>query len=146
MTVISLADIIETIQGVIGQITMVIRFLARFSILARPVILASSIASTRFRRIREVVVLKTLGATRNRIAQVFSVEFPVLGLLADRVGAAFANLLARILLHRMEVVYHPDMHGTSVAFSATAVLARATGWFASFRMLGQKPLEVLREE
>jgi putative ABC transport system permease protein len=146
VTVINIADIIDTIQGVIDQITIVIRFLAGFSILSGLVILASSIASTRFRRIREVVVLKTLGATRNRIAAVFSVEFVVLGLLAGAVGAAFANMLSEILLHRMDVVFHPGSAGTIVAVLGTAVLAVATGWIASFRLLGQKPLEVLREE
>jgi putative ABC transport system permease protein len=146
VTVINIADIIDTIQGVIDQITIVIRFLAGFSILSGLVILASSIASTRFRRIREVVVLKTLGATRNRIAAVFSVEFLVLGLLAGAVGAIFANLLSWLLLHRMEVVFHPAKGGTIVAVFGTALLAVATGWIASFRLLGQKPLEVLREE
>jgi len=146
ITVISLADILQTVQDVVGHITLVIRFLAGFSILAGAVILASSIASTRFRRIKEVVVLKTLGATRVRIAQVFSVEFAVLGLLAGAVGAVFANLLARILLHRMQVTYHWNFSGSVVAVIATAALATITGWVASFRILGQKPLEVLREE
>ena len=91
VTVINIADILQTIQGVVDQITMVIRFLAGFSILSGLIILASSIASTRFRRIREVVVLKTLGATRNRIATVFSVEFVVLGLLAGAVGTAICD-------------------------------------------------------
>jgi len=146
ITVVSLADILETIQGVMGHITLVIRFLAGFSILAGAVILASSVASTRFRRIREVVVLKTLGATRSRIAQVFSVEFAVLGLLAGVVGAVFANLLARILLHRMQVTYSLDWRGALITVVATILLAVVTGWAASYRILGQKPLEVLREE
>ena len=146
VTVINLADILQTIQDVVDHITLVIRFLAGFSILSGAIILASSVASTRFRRIREVVVLKTLGATRGRIAQVFSVEFIVLGLLSGLVGAIFANLLARILLHRMDVPYRINWPGSSLAILATAALATVTGWVASFRLLGQKPLEVLREE
>jgi len=146
VTVINIADILQTITGVVDQITIVIRFLAGFSILSGLIILASSIASTRFRRIREVVVLKTLGATRNRIATVFSVEFVVLGLLAGAVGALFANVLSRILLHRMDVVFQRDVRGSLTAVAGTAVLAVATGWIASFHILGQKPLEVLREE
>jgi putative ABC transport system permease protein len=146
VTVINIADILETVQGVVRQITMVIRFLATFSILSGAIILASSVASTRFRRIREVVVLKTLGATRNRIGAVFSIEFLVLGLLAGAVGAVFANLLTRVLLHKMEVPFHREDLASVLAVFATAVLATATGWIASFRILGQKPLEVLREE
>jgi putative ABC transport system permease protein len=146
VTVIDIADVIETIQGVVQQITVVVRFLAAFSILSGAVILASSIASTHFRRIREVVVLKTLGAKRNHIAAVFSVEFIVLGLLAGFVGVIFANLLSRVLLHRLDVAFHVEWLATAVALVGTAVLATVTGWVASFRILGQKPLQVLREE
>jgi putative ABC transport system permease protein len=146
VTVINIADILQTITSVVDQITIVIRFLAGFSILSGLVILASSVASTRFRRMREVVVLKTLGATRNRIATVFSVEFVVLGLLAGAVGTLFANVLSRILLHRMDVVFQRDLRGSLTAVVGTAVLAVVTGWIACFRLLGQKPLEVLREE
>jgi putative ABC transport system permease protein len=146
VTVINIADVIETIQGVVQQITIVVRFLAAFSILAGAVILASSIASTQFRRVREVVVLKTLGAKRNHIAAVFSVEFIVLGLLAGFVGVIFANLLSRVLLHRLDVAFHIEWLATAIALVGTAILATATGWVASFRMLGQKPLQVLREE
>jgi putative ABC transport system permease protein len=146
VTVINIADVIETIQGVVQQITIVVRFLAAFSILAGAVILASSIASTQFRRVREVVVLKTLGAKRNHIAAVFSVEFVVLGLLAGFVGVIFANLLSRVLLHRLDVAFHIEWLATAIALVGTAVLATVTGWAASFRILGQKPLQVLREE
>jgi putative ABC transport system permease protein len=146
ITVINIADVIETIQGVVQQITVVVRFLAAFSILSGAVILASSIASTHFRRVREVVVLKTLGAKRNHIVAVFSVEFMVLGLLAGLVGVIFANLLSRVLLHRLDVAFHIEWLATSIALIGTAVLATVTGWVASFRILGQKPLQVLREE
>ena len=146
VTAINIADILETIQQVVGQITIVIRFLAGFSILSGMVILASSIASTRFRRVREVVVLKTLGATRPRIAGVFSIEFIVLGLLAGLAGALFANGLSRILCHIADVPFVSDGRANMTGVLLTAALAVVTGWIASFRILGQKPLEVLREE
>ncbi len=146
VTVINIADVIETVQGVVQQITVVVRFLAAFSILSGAVILASSIASTHFRRVREVVVLKTLGAKRDHIAAVFSVEFIVLGLLAGLVGVIFANLLTRILLHQLDVRFHMEWLATGIALVGTAVLATVTGWAASYRILGQKPLQILREE
>jgi len=146
VTVINLADVLDRIESVVNQITFVIRFLAGFSIFAGLMILASSIASTRFRRTREAVVLKTLGATRGRIIRIFSVEFSVLGLLAGTVGAVFANLLTRVLLHKLEAQWHLEWGATLIALVGTAVLATATGWVASYRILGLRPLEVLREE
>jgi putative ABC transport system permease protein len=146
ISVINLADVLERIESVVDQITFVVRFLAGFSIFAGLMILASSIASTRFRRMREAVVLKTLGATRMRIVRTFSVEFSVLGLLAGSVGVVFANILTRVLLRKLEVGFHIEWTATLVALVGTAVLATATGWIASYRILGLRPLEVLREE
>ncbi|HKF49788.1 MAG TPA: FtsX-like permease family protein [Terracidiphilus sp.] len=146
VTVINLADVLQRIESVVDQVTFVIHFLAGFSIFAGLTILASSIASTRFRRMREAVVLKTLGATRMRIVRTFSVEFSFLGLLAGMVGVLFANLLTRVLLHRMDISFHIQWSATAVALIGTAILATATGWIASYRILGLRPLEVLREE
>jgi putative ABC transport system permease protein len=146
VTVINVAQALETVRSVVIQITYVIQFLAAFSIFAGVIILASSIAGTRYRRIREVVVLKTLGATRRRIATVFSIEFAVLGLVAGVVGISFANVIARVLLTKLTVAYHFQWMWTVGGLLGTAALTVATGWLASHRILGRKPLEVLREE
>jgi putative ABC transport system permease protein len=146
VTVINVADVLQRVESVVDQITIVIRLLAGFSILAGLMILASSIASTRFRRMQEAVVLKTLGATRMRIVRTFSVEFSVLGLLAGAVGVIFANLLTRILLRRLDVGFYFEWSAALIALAGTALLATATGWIASYRILGLRPLEVLREE
>jgi len=146
VTVINIADVLQRIEGVVDQITVVVRLLAAFSILAGLMILASSVAGTRFRRMQEAVVLKTLGATRMRIVRTFSVEFCLLGLLGGAVGVVFANLLTRVLLHRLEVGFHVSWGATLAALAGTAALATVTGWIASYRILGLRPLEVLREE
>jgi putative ABC transport system permease protein len=147
VTVIDVAATLETIRQVLLQITYVIQFLAAFSIFAGIVILASAIAGTKYRRIREVVVLKTLGATRPRIAAIFSIEFAVLGLIAGFVGLIFANLLAHSLLTRslhFDYSFQPWLNlFTWLSVGALTVIA---GWLASYRVLGQKPLEILREE
>lgn len=146
VTVINIADVLDRIETVVHQITFVVRFLAGFSIFAGLMILASSIASTRFRRTREAVVLKTLGATRGRIIRIFSVEFSVLGILSGAVGVVFANLLTRVLLIKLDAPWSFDINASLIALIGTAFLAAATGWLASYRILGLRPLEVLREE
>jgi len=81
-----------------------------------------------------------------RIVRTFSVEFSVLGLLAGSVGVVFANLLTQVLLRKLDVGFHIEWTATFVALLGTAVLATVTGWIASYRILGLRPLEVLREE
>lgn len=146
VTVINVAQALETIRGVVVQIIYVVQFLAAFSVFAGIVILASSIAGTRYRRIREVVVLKTLGATRTRIATIFSIEFAVLGLVAGLVGIFFANVVVAGLLKALGVPWQIEWGWSFAGLAGISALTVVTGWVASHRILGQKPLEVLREE
>jgi putative ABC transport system permease protein len=147
VTVVNMADVLDTIQSIVDQISLVVRFISFFSILAGAVILASSVAGTRFRRIREVVILKTLGATRRRIAQIFSIEFLVIGTVAGLMGGLLAGGFAWLVLNRLlKADATPDVMPMLVSIAGTAVLAIGTGWAASFRTLGQKPLEILRDE
>ena len=147
VTVVNVADVLEIIQQVIDQIALVYRFVSAFTIAAGVIILASAVAGTRFRRIREVAILKTLGGTRRRIAAMFSVEFLLLGTVAGAMGSLLACGLAAIVMIRvMEVNFRFDWLPNLIAILTTALLANAAGWAASFRILGQKPLEVLRSE
>ena len=148
ITIINVAQVVDSVRAVLIQIIYVIQFLSAFSIFAGIVILASSIAGTKYRRIREVVVLKTLGATRARIATIFSIEFAVLGLVAGTVGIGFANFIAWALekFTPMNLTFKTELPLNLAALLVAAALTVITGWAASHRVLGQKPLEVLREE
>lgn len=148
VTVVNMADVLRLVQDVVDQISIVVRFISAFAILAGLIILASSVAGTRFRRIREVVILKTLGATRRKIAGVFSVEFLILGLVAGAMGSVLATAFAAIILKRLlrAAEYDVAVLPQIIAIIATAIIANVAGWLASFRILGQRPLQVLREE
>jgi putative ABC transport system permease protein len=147
VTVINVADVLDRVQEVVDQIALVIRFISAFTILAGAIILASSVAGTRFRRVREIVIFKTLGATRATVAKMFSIEFLVLGLVAGAMGSILATLFASLLLKRFfEAPFHFDIAPNFLAIVATALIASGSGWLASFRILGQKPLEILRGE
>jgi putative ABC transport system permease protein len=147
VTVVNIADVLQIVQGVVDQIALVIRFISAFAILAGAIILASSVAGTRFRRIREVVILKTLGATRNRVAEIFSIEFLILGTVAGLMGALLATGFSNVLLHKLlDAPLRFDLWPNLSCVLLTAFVANLAGWLASFRILGQKPLEVLRHE
>lgn len=147
VTVMNLADVLKRIQEAVDQVAVVVRFLALFAIGAGLVILCSSVAGTRYRRIREVAILKSLGGTRFQIVRIFSVEFTIMGLLAGLAGGILANAFTRILADRfINVQYDFDWPAVAVAVVGTAVLANVAGWLASARILRQRPLEVLRSE
>jgi putative ABC transport system permease protein len=147
VTVANLADVLKSIQEAVDQVALVVRFLAGFAIFAGVVILCSSVAGTRYRRIREVAVLKTLGATKGRIAGIFSIEFCILGAVSGLVGAILANLFTRLICDRfLDASFDFDWASLFVVMIGTALIANLAGWLASARILDQRPLEVLRSE
>ena len=147
VTVINVADVMQIVEEVVDRISVVIQFISAFTILAGAVMVASSVAGTRFRRIREVVILKTLGATRRRIAGIFSVEFLVLGAVAGIMGSLLASGFAALVLKfLMEIEFRFDPLANSTAIALAALIAAAAGWIASFPILSRKPLEILRDE
>jgi len=147
VTIVNMADVMAIVQEVVDQIAIVIRFISLFTILAGAIILASSVAGTRFGRIREVVILKTLGATRRRVAEIFSIEFLILGAVAGLAGSLLATGFSSLLLGQLlKAQVHLDVLPNVLAVVLTAVIANLAGWLASLRILSQRPLEVLREQ
>ncbi len=147
VTVVNVADVMQIVEDVVQRIAAVIRFISGFTILAGAVMVASSVAGTRFRRMREVVTLKTLGATRRRIAWIFSVEFLALGVVAGIMGSLLAAAFAAVVLKQLlEIDFHPVFATHAFAVVIAALVATAAGWLASFRILARKPLEILRAE
>jgi putative ABC transport system permease protein len=146
VTVINMADVLEVVRKVVDQIAMILRFVAGFVLLAGGIILASSVTATRFQRVREVAILKSLGALRKQVIRMLSIEFLMLGGIAGVAGVVCALALSSVLLHRLDVSFHPSLGISIAAMMAAAILASVTGWLASYRILQQKPLEVLREE
>jgi putative ABC transport system permease protein len=147
VTVMNLADVLKRIQEAVDEVALVVRFLALFAILAGIIILSSSVAGTRYRRIREVAILKTLGGTKRRISTIFSIEFSILGAVSGLVGAVLANVFTKIVSEKfIEASPRFDWASLVVVMIGTALLANLAGWLASARILDQRPLEVLRGE
>lgn len=148
ISVINIADVLDIIQEVVDQVAIVIRFISAFAILGGVVILAASVAGTRFRRIREVVILKTFGGSRQKIARIFSVEFLLLGGAAGVLGSALATAFTALLMKRFftEAEFNFQWEALVVSILGSALLANLAGWAASARILGQKPLAILRED
>ncbi|PWU09351.1 MAG: ABC transporter permease [Terriglobia bacterium] len=147
VTVINMADVMQIVEEVVDRISIIVRFISAFTILAGAIMVASSVAGTRYRRMREVVILKTLGATRRRIAGIFSMEFLMLGAAAGIMGSLLASGFAALVLKfLMEIEFHFDFLSNGVSVFLSALLAAAAGWIASFPVLARKPLEILRDE
>ena len=146
VTVINAADILEIIQGVMDQVSLATRFVSGFAILGGLVVLASSIAGSRYRRIRETAILKTVGATRGMLLRMLCAEFAVIGSAAGIIGGALAAVALAVLIGQLlDTPYKFSWLPVFFAAASTAMLTVLTGWVASYGIVDRKPLDILRQ-
>jgi len=144
---IDLALVLEVFDAIFSRIAFVARFMALFSILTGLVVLAGAVLISRFQRIEESVLLKTLGASRRTVVRIMSVEYLVLGIVASLTGILLA-LGAGWLISSF--VFEADMvvPGGSILLimGSVLVLTLGIGHVNSRGVYDRSALDVLRSE
>jgi len=147
VTAIDLALVMQTVDGLFTKLSFVIEFMAGFTVLTGLIVLVGAVATGRYQRIRETVLLRTLGATRRQLLQIQTVEYAILGFLAAVVGCLLAvagnALLAHFVFRITPSVSVPLLVGGAAAVSVVTVI---TGLVAGRGVTSHPPLEVLRQE
>ena len=147
VSAIDLGLILRTLDDIIAKISFVIRFMAGFSILTGLLVLSSSVVISRYQRVRESVLLRTLGASRRQILRITLVEYGLLGLLAALAGIGLAVLAAWALaVFLFEASFGPAVLPLLGLAALVTVLTALIGLFNSRDVLRRSPLEVLRAE
>jgi putative ABC transport system permease protein len=145
VSVIDVADIVRAVTRILNNVTLAVSFIGGFVLLSGVLILVGSIAMTKWQRIYEAAVLKTLGAKRRMLLTIMLAEYGLLGATAGTVGTLAAIALSYALSRFVfEIAWSltPAIYVTGLA--ATVVLVAAVGALASFDVLARKPLAVLR--
>ena len=147
ITAIPIREVLERVSAMLDQIALAVRLVAAFSIGAGLIVMAGALAITRQQRLYQSVILKALGATRGFVSRVFAVEYALLGAAAGLAGSALAAVLAwAVLRFALEVPWR-WAPGTLLGGVVTAtVLALLVGFLGTRRLLGRRPLGVLRSE
>jgi putative ABC transport system permease protein len=147
VTAIDLALVVETLDGIFSKVAFAIQFMALFTVATGLIVLAGAVLMGRHQRIRETVLLRTLGATRRQLVLIELVEYTALGVQASVVGGLLAvagnALLARYVFH---VTASASALQVAAAAAAVSVLAVATGFIAGRGVADHPPLEILRQE
>ena len=147
VSAIDLALILQTLDSVFSKIQFVVQFMALFTVATGVIVLAGAVMSGRFQRLRETVLLRTLGANRHQLVQIQLVEYAILGLLAALVGCGLAllanGLLAAFVFKTVGAFPLSTLLGAVVA---VIVVTLATGLLANRGVADHPPLEILRQE
>ncbi|MFT5386517.1 MAG: putative ABC transport system permease protein [Saprospiraceae bacterium] len=147
VSIIDLTQILKSVDAVLSKVSFVIRFMALFSILTGLLVLISSVVISKYQRIKESVLLRTIGASRRQIFSINAFEYFMIGTLATFTGIILSAvgtwLLARF---SFGIAFAPSILPPFLLFFSITSLTVLIGLFNSRDVLNRPPLEVLRTE
>jgi putative ABC transport system permease protein len=145
VTAIDLTLLLETVRSILSKITRAISLVAAFTVLAGLPILVGALVNGREQRVRESVLLRTLGASARQVRIILVVEYAALGLLSALTAvvlAVTANAALAVFLFKASPA--PSLTLLASTFAATALLAVLGGMALSRGVTRHPPLEILR--
>lgn len=147
VSVIDLREILENVKAVLRNVTLAITVVGLLVGLSGGLILVGAVAMTKFQRVYEAAIFKTLGASTRALASMLVLEYGLLGTLAGVIGSAGAIALTwGVSRYALEIPWqiYPAVNMGGVAI--TAVLVALVGVASSLDVLRKKPLSTLRAE
>jgi len=147
VSTIDLTLIMNTVDSVLAKVSFAIRFVALFSILTGLMVLAGAVLTSRYQRLRESVLLRTLGASRAQVRNIMLVEYLWLGGMAALSGIILAVAASWALAYFVfDVVYQPSGVPIFIALLTVTGLTVLVGWLNSRGICDRPPLEALRAD
>ena len=146
VSAIDLSVIRKTISEIVDRVSMAIRFLAVFSLAMGIPVLFSAVAATRRERVREGVLLKTLGATQGQIRRILFAEYALLGVLGSLTGMVLsfggAWGLLKYVFHRP---FSPATVPAALIAAAMVLVTVSIGMLSGRDVFRTTPMAALRE-
>ena len=147
VSVIDLALILKLLDEILSKIGFVIRFMAGFSMITGWIVLVSAVLTSKNQRIKESVLLRTLGASRKQILMINAIEYFFLGSLAAAAGLILSLGSSWALAKfSFDAIFIPPLLPIVILFSSVVVLVVVTGVLSSRSVLNQPPLQILRNQ
>ncbi len=147
VSVVDLASILVALNEVLNKVSYVVRFMAVFCILTGLIVLLSSLFLSKYQRIRESVLLRTMGARRRQVLWINAVEYALLGALSAATGIVIALLSSWILARfQFDLNYRIRWLPVLAVFGFVTVLTLLIGLLNTREVISKPPLEVLRKE
>jgi putative ABC transport system permease protein len=147
VSVIDGREILAAVKSVVDNVTLAVTVVGTLVLVSGLLILIGAVAMTKFRRVYEAAIFKTLGATRRLIATVLVIEYGLLGLLAGAIGAGGAIVLSwAVSRYALDIPFRPLVGMSAAGVAVTVALVTAIGVISSWEVLQRKPLATLRAE
>ena len=147
VSAIDVREVIASVQGVIDNVTLAVTIVGGIALFGGVLILVGAVAMTKFQRVYEAAILRTLGAGTRTLTAMLAAEYTTLGALSGIIGAAGAFVLSwAVCRFVFEIDWRPAPLLMLVGALATMTLVAIIGVVASADVLRKKPLATLRAE
>ncbi len=147
VSVIDFRDVLERIRDVMSKVTLAITVVGGLVLFSGALILVGAVAMTKFQRVYEAAVFKTLGANTRAIGRMLLFEYGVLGSLAGTIGSLGAVVLTwGVSRYALDIPWRVFAGEHVAGVVLTSVLVATIGVLSSLDVLRQKPLATLRAE
>lgn len=147
VSIIDLGLILSVLDAILEKIGFVIRFMGGFSILTGFVVLVASVMISKYQRVKESVLLRTMGATRKQILVITALEYFFLGIIASFTGVLLAlGGSWALAVFSFEIPFSPDITLMLLLMLGVALLTVLVGLVNSRGVTSRPPLEILRKE
>lgn len=148
LPVITGAELAETVTGAVDEELTLIRALAWIRMAAGLFVLIAVVSASRGARLHEIGILGTLGATRATLIRYYTAEFAAIGILSGAIGSVLACGFTSVSLGWVfgHAVLAIEWKSITAAMVLAPAVAIGAGWLPTWRLLGRKPLTVLRGE
>ena len=147
VSVIDLGMILQSLGDIIKKVSYVVKFMAIFSILTGLIVLISSLFLSKYQRIKESVLLRTLGASRKQLLRIATIEYALLGILSAATGIIISIISSYfVATYQLELDYYIPWLNILIVFLFVVGIVVGIGLLNSRDVISRSPLEVLRRE
>ncbi|PYQ22484.1 MAG: hypothetical protein DMF79_05890 [Acidobacteria bacterium] len=147
VSTLDLVQVQQAVEEILGRVALAIRFMALFSLAAGAVVLVGAVAASRYQRVREAVLLRTLGATRGQLLRILLAEYASLGVLAAATAILLSAAAAWALVRfGFDAAFALPVPALLALAGVVVALTVVVGLLGSAEVLRRPPLEVLRAE
>ncbi len=147
VSVVDLGSILQAANEIVTKVSYIIQFMAGFSIMTGLIVLLSSLMLSKYQRIRESVLLRTIGASRNQILKINATEYLLIGSLSAATGILISIVGSYLLATlQLNLKYQLNWWPIILVFCLVVGLTLIIGLLNSREVLNKPPLEVLRNE
>ncbi len=146
VSVIDLRQMYTVVEDILNKVSWVINFMAFFSILTGIIVLIGSVRTSKYQRIKESVLLRTLGAKNKQILTITALEYLFLGILGSLLGILLALVSSLLLaIFVFQEPFAPSLIPFLVFLPGISLLVLGIGLSNIREVLRSSPLEVLRK-